>query len=328
MTNYYEILGVDRNASIDDIKKKYRELAKQYHPDVNKDPEAVNKFKQITEAYEVLVNKSKRAEYDNISSTSSPFNFDFRFRFKDIFKDIINPKNNLDVDIHLSYTISFLESVYGVESKFIEYKYKSKCKSCNGTGVEKYGTCNNCNGQGFIRNQFGNVTNLIMCNVCKGTGSIPVEYCKSCNGKGYTEKNERISVSIPKGINNNDIIRVMNKGNEIESDIRGNLFIHINVIPDSYFSRNNLDIITKNYINLYKAIVGGTQKIKTLYGIEEVSIPKNSGLKFDIILENKGIELNQKKGNHIAQFEVKFPSHLTDKQLEALKEFDYNVEDV
>ncbi|MGB9674564.1 MAG: DnaJ domain-containing protein, partial [Nanopusillaceae archaeon] len=203
MEDYYQLLGVNRNSSKEDIKKAYRDLAKKYHPDVNKDPQSTEKFKKITEAYEHLIKDDKRFDYDN--------NINFHnFNFTNIFNDLFFRKKQYEpaTDVHIVLSISFLESVYGVESKLVRYEYSKPCSSCNGTGVKEYEECKHCGGKGRIEIKNDRMFFSRTCEVCNGLGKVAKEPCPDCKGTGITKKEEVLSIKIPKQIIDNNILIV------------------------------------------------------------------------------------------------------------------------
>ena len=266
MKNYYEILGVSPSASFDEIKKAYRELAKKYHPDKNKnDKDAEEKFKQINEAYDVLSDEKKRKEYDmRLNGFGGKFNFGGRdFNINDIFNEFFGgfgfngkgfkasfddtPPFRLDLVINVKIRLKDIINVDSEKIKKIRYKYKKFCYSCNGVGGEE-SICPTCNGNGFIKTDiFSGYSEINVCNRCKGKGKIKIENCKTCNGKGYIEEYDYIELDLNK-IKDGMSFVLQNKGNEINGQ-RGNLIVKIKIVS----SYDNVKI-NNEYIEVRKKI--------------------------------------------------------------------------
>ena len=261
--DYYNILGVEKNASADDIKSAYRRLAKKYHPDLNKTEEAASKFKEINEAYEVLGDEKKRANYDQFGSADGPqFSgggggfgdfFSGAGGFGDIFGDIFSAFGGGErrssirergEDIDLSMTISFEEACFGCE-KEISVPRIGKCSDCRGTGAKngtEFTTCPECHGTGRVRYQqrtmFGTTIREGGCQKCNATGKIVREKCSSCAGKGYKKETAKVSVKIPAGIDNGQTLRMRGQGNApVREGDNGDLNIKINVLPHKILVR-------------------------------------------------------------------------------------------
>lgn len=320
--DYYEVLGVSRNATTDEIKKAFRALAKKYHPDVNKSPDAEEKFKEINEANEVLSDPQKRQQYDNFGHSGA--NFDGMgsgfnasgFGFGEDLDDLINQmfngfgggsggrggagRNETPLNIEKNLKISFIESIRGVDKK-ITYTRKKNCDNCNGTGSEDKTSsvnCSTCNGKGFVIRQtktvFGVMRSEQACSVCNGTGSIIKNKCKKCNGKKLLDEEVTLTLSIPAGIDNGEQLVVSNKGNEIGKEI-GNLYLNILVEQSKFFHREGNDIFTVTYIDPLIAIVGGLIKVVSPYGEIDVSVPANTKYDDKIRVSNYGVKNARKK---------------------------------
>ncbi|MDD4816282.1 MAG: DnaJ domain-containing protein, partial [Clostridia bacterium] len=266
--DYYEILGIEKNASADEIKSAYRKLAKKYHPDINKAPEAQTKFKEINEAYEVLGDETKKSNYDQFGSAEGQPNFEdifggagggFSGGFGDIFSDIFgafggNKTRQSRVmekgeDINLQMTISFEEAIFGTTKDIQVSKYET-CEHCQGTGARngtEFKTCPECQGTGRVRYTqntfFGTTIREGVCKSCNGTGKIVKDKCNDCGGKGYNKIKKIISVKIPAGIDNDQVLRMQGQGNApTRQGIPGDLNIKINILPHKILVRKGIDI--------------------------------------------------------------------------------------
>jgi molecular chaperone DnaJ len=350
--DYYEVLGVSRDASLEEIKREYRKLARKYHPDVNNgDAEAAEKFKEISEAYAVLSNEEKRRQYDNFGFNSSLFdNFDTgdifsEFGFGDIFNMFFGgfgsnsssrttyKRQTRGSNIETKIEISLKEAAFGVE-KEVEYYCNDICEVCNGTGSETPNgreKCKVCNGTGQVsyRRQtiLGSMVTTTTCNNCGGTGEIIKNPCKKCSGKGYYRQKKKVTVKIPAGIHNGDSIRVSGKGNFAGKDsINGDLFVAISIAPHPLFRRENNDIISNLDISFTQAILGTKLEIETIDGTEEIVIEPGTQPNTRLILKSRGIvELNgYRRGDHIININVKIPQKLSKDEIEMLKKIAEN----
>lgn len=350
--DYYEVLGVSKDASDSDIKKAYRKLAKKYHPDMNSgDADSDHKFKEATEAYEVLSDPDKRKKYDQFGHAAfangggpSGFNGGFDFSdmgdiFGDIFGDFFGgggrrSRGNAPTqgaNIRASMKLDFEEAVFGVE-KEIQINVSDECDTCNGTGAKKgttTQTCSHCNGSGQVRyNQqtlFGTVASVRTCNVCNGSGKIIKEKCSDCNGSGFVKKRKKISVSIPAGIDNGQSIRLKGKGEPgTNGGPRGDLLLTIYIKPHEYFERHGTDIHYVMPITFAQAALGAELEVPTLDGKVKYDIKAGTQTHTRFRLRNKGVPyINNSKlrGDQYITVVVKTPENLTDKQKELLKEF-------
>ncbi|MEW9081645.1 molecular chaperone DnaJ [Caldanaerobacter subterraneus] len=353
----YEILGVDRNASQEEIKKAYRRLAKKYHPDLNPgDKEAEQKFKEINEAYEILSDPQKRAQYDQFGHaafeqggfqqggfgdfTQGGFDFDFG-GFGDIFGDIFSdffgtgrrkaekgPKKGADIRYDL--TLTFEEAAFGTE-KEIEVERFEVCDVCHGTGVKpgsRPETCPVCHGTGEIRQTqntpFGRIVNIRTCPRCHGEGKIITDPCQKCGGTGRIRKRRKIKVTIPAGIDEGQMLTLRGEGEPgLRGGPNGDLYIVIHVKPHEIFKREGYDVYVKIPISFADAALGGEIKIPTLDGMVSFTIPEGTqtGTKFK--LRGKGIPHigGRGRGDQIVEVYVEVPKRLSEKQKELLKEF-------
>lgn len=349
--DYYKILGIDKNASKEDVKKAFRKLAHQYHPDKKSGDE--KKFKEINEAYAVLSDEKKRAEYDTYGQTfagegTGPFGqggFDFSqgfggfssqnfegFDFGEIFKDFFTReggersygKRGSDISINLE--IGFKESVFGTERKVLITK-TSRCESCAGNGGKpgtKPKTCPKCNGKGRVRETkksfFGTFSSVSECSACLGTGEVPSEKCHSCHGMGVVKKEEEITVKIPGGIENGEMVRLSGMGEAVKGGTSGDLYVQIRVLPHPEWRREGNNLVTDLNIKLSDAILGGEYSINTLDGPIKVKTPE--GTSFGEILRIKGKGVPSERGGRgdiLIKLNIKIPKHLSKKSEEAIK---------
>lgn len=330
--DYYEVLGVSKTASSDEIKKAYRKLAKEYHPDRNKAPDAEQKFKEVNEAYEVLSDDKKRANYDQFGFDGPQFNMggnsgfytDMDFSgFGDMggfggVEDILNQmfggmggfssgatakkKAEKSINIEKVVTLSFIESIKGCDQK-IKFTRQKSCSHCHGSGGETPSdvqTCPTCKGQGVVLSQqqtaFGIMQTQQVCPTCKGLGKTIKNKCHVCKGKGYQEEDVTLTVSIPAGIDNGEHLVVSNKGNEIDGKV-GNLFIIVQVRPSEFFERRGDNIYTVAFIDPLLAIVGGIMKVVSPWGEVDVEIPANTRYGDEIKVLNYGVRIEKKKSS-------------------------------
>jgi len=347
--DYYEVLGVSRDSSLEEIKKEYRKLARQYHPDVNNgDGASTEKFKEISEAYAVLSNEDKRRQYDNFGFNNSLFdNFDSEsvfseFGFGDIFNMFFGGGNSSRASskrqtrgshIETRLEISLKEAAFGIE-KEIEYSCSDLCEVCSGTGsedpngVEK---CKVCNGTGQIKYTrqtiLGNMVTSSPCSNCQGSGEIVKNPCKKCAGKGYYKQKEKINVKVPAGIHNGDSIRVSGKGNSAgRGSIAGDLYVVISIASHPLFIRDENNIIAGLDISFTQAILGSRFEIDTIDGREEIVIEPGTQPNTRLVLKSRGmVELNgYRRGDHIININVKIPTRLTREEIEILKKLAEN----
>lgn len=359
--DYYEILGVDRNASKDEIKKAYRKLAMQYHPDRNKEPDAEEKFKKISEAYAVLSDDEKRAQYDRFghAGISGQYSQEDIFRnanFEDIFKeagfgfggfeDIFNhffgggfgsgfgrtrrAERGSDLEYRLNIT---LEEVAAGANKDINIKKRVKCEECNGTGAENESslkTCPDCGGAGQIRKESGNMftrfVQVVPCNKCRGAGTIIEKPCEGCQGTGSVFSERTISVNIPAGVKSGTVLRVAGEG-EYGRDASGDLYVHINVLPHDTFRREGDDIIVDMPINIVQASLGTKIEVPTLNGNKKVKIEPGVQSGEMIKLKGEGIPhlKGRGKGDEYVRVQVQTPQKLSRKAKKLLKELEQEI---
>ena len=348
--DYYEILGVSRDADETELKKAYRKLAKQYHPDMNpNDKDAEAKFKEINEAYAVLSDPQKRKQYDMYGHSGlDGTGFDgfsgfggFDFGFEDIFDTFFGgspfgrstrrksgPRRGNDLKYSLE--ISFLEAAFGV-TKEINVTRMQLCHVCGGSGSKpgtKPETCRHCNGTGQIRHvqatPFGQMVNMRTCEVCRGEGTIITNPCDECRGNGRVQKTSKISINVPAGIDNGQTISLRGEGEPgMMGGPPGDLYVSIRVKPHPLFKREGYDVICEIPITFTQAALGAELEIPTLEGTIKYNIPEGTQTGTVFRLKNKGIKhlRSNAKGDQLVRVNVEVPTKLSAKQKELLKQF-------
>lgn len=349
--DYYEVLGVSKQASSDDIKKAYRKLAKKYHPDMNPgDKEAEAKFKEVNEAYEVLNDDQKRYAYDRFGhsafdGTGGGGGFggfeDFGFGgLGDIFESFMGGfgrrsrnKRNEPVrgkDLHYALEISFEEAAFGV-TKEIPVSRLQTCSTCGGTGA-KQGTaeenCKRCQGTGQIRysqaTPFGQFVNVKTCDACRGEGKIIAHPCETCQGKRRVSRNQRISLNIPAGISEGQTISLTGEGDAgLRGGPAGDLYITIHIKPHEIFRREGYDVICDVPISFTQAALGAEIEIPTIDGIMKYKIPEGTQTSTVFKIKGKGIKRfrSESRGDQYIKVHVEVPVKLSQKQKELLRQF-------
>ncbi len=346
--DYYEILGVNRDASDADIKSAFRKLAKQYHPDLHpNDKEAEKKFKDINEAYEVLSDEKKRAQYDQFGhaafdpSAASGGSYGGGFGFEDIFSAFtgggfggfggFSQNRNGPVqgrDLRYNLTITFEESAFGVKKEILIPR-EENCKTCGGTGA-KPGTspvtCTTCGGTGQVRVQqntmFGSFATVRTCDACNGTGKIIQETCPECRGRGRVNKSKRIVVNVPAGIDNGQTLNMRGEG---EAGLRGgpagDLYITITVKTHKLFTRRGTDLYLDMNIPMTVAALGGEIQVPTLRGTVKYTVPEGTQPGTTFRLKEQGMpRLNSNsKGDLLVRTNVTIPKRLSDEQRDLMK---------
>lgn len=356
MADYYEILGVSKDATKDEIKKAFRQMARKYHPDVNKAPDAEEKFKELGKAYETLMDDNKRATYDRFGeeglqnagySSQGPFANGFG-DLNDIFESFfgggfgfggsrrVDPNaptrgENLRLDVE----IEFEEAMFGVE-KEIKIEHTETCTECNGTGAQKGSrptTCQTCGGRGQVQHTtqtiLGSISQIVTCPKCNGKGTVISDPCSVCKGRGVTDVEKTISIKIPKGVDTGSKMRLSGEGDAgTNGGPAGDLFVVLYVKPSEYFNRDGINIYTKLEVTPSQAVLGDTVTIKTIDGEREISIPQGLQSGDRITLKGEGVPVisspNQ-RGNHIVIVTVKTPTHISNEE-KRLYESLYEIE--
>lgn len=341
MKNYYDILGVPKSATEDDIKKAFRKLAHKYHPDKKEGDE--KKFKEVSEAYAVLSDKKKRAEYDMYGKTFAGggpqggagfggFDFSqfqgfggqgqaFEFDLGDIFGDVFGGGGRRSArgrDISIDIELSFRESIFGVERRVLISK-TAVCDTCGGTGAKKgskMATCTSCNGKGEIRETrntfFGTFTSSRTCPRCHGRGEVPEESCASCGGAGVRKQQEEIQVVIPAGVEDGEMIRMPGKGEAVAGGAAGDLYVKLHVRSDGRFTREGNHLMTDLPIKLSDALLGGEYRIPTLDGDETVQVPQGVSHGEVIRVRGRGVPYGRgSRGDLLVRVQIELPKKLS-----------------
>lgn len=345
--DYYEVLGVSKTASQDEIKSAFRKLAKKYHPDVSKEENAEEKFKEVQEAYAVLSDENKRRQYDQFGHSAftngqggfSGFDgFDFG-GMEDIFGDIFSSfgfgggrgnrggKRRQDgSDLLYRMTISFEEAVMGTK-KDIKVEVEDECDNCHGEGGFNSHTCSECKGSGTVTRQqstmFGSFLSRTTCPTCGGTGTSFEKVCNVCHGTGKESKAKTLTVTVPKGVDTGNRLRLAGKGEKgINGGNPGDLYIEFTVKEDDFYKRDGNDIYVVIPLTITEAVLGCKKKVPTLYGNVELTIPDGTKNNTKLRLKGKGIDsdIDNKKGDMYVITNVVIPGKLNRKQKELFKE--------
>jgi len=340
MKDYYQTLGINRDATETDIKKAYRRLALKYHPDRNLgDKEAEEKFKEINEAYACLSDPQKRANYDNFGVAegigagfgdfTSPFGDIFEDFFGDFFgtftgKKRIRPAKGADLRYDLD--INLEEAVFGIE-KIIEIPRWETCQSCKGTGAKdgkSITSCSTCKGSGYVRLQRGFFLVSSTCTHCNGSGRIITEPCKECKGNGKLRKEKTISIKVPSGVDTGIRLKVSGEGEAGSyGGPRGDLYVVINVTPHSFFKRKGNDLMCEIPISFTQATLGAEIEVPTIDGKAFIKIPSGTPSGRVFHLKGKGVQKlgGYGKGDQFVTVYIDVPKKLTPRQKELLEEF-------
>ena len=333
--DYYTLLGVERNATKEEIKRAYRKLARKYHPDICKEPECEEKFKEINEAFQVLSDDQKRQLYDKygkegVKRGGEGFEgFDFGDLFEDIMEQMFGGRNRrsqrdlpYDLDKLVKVVLEFEESAYGI-SKEIKIHYFVPCPKCSGTGAEKVEKCPTCFGMGTIHHQAGFMHFTQTCPDCGGTGMRATKRCSKCGGQGYQIKEEKVKVQIPAGVDTGLKMRIPGKGNRGLKGERGDLYIVFEVKPSTIFKRDGLDLWVTVPVFFTTALLGEKIKIPTLKGEREVELKPFTKNGTILRLKREGVPNPTnptRKGDLYIKIDIKYPSKLTDHQRKLIEE--------
>ena len=349
--DYYQILGVSRDVDKDELKRAYRRLARQYHPDVNKEAGAEDKFKEINRAYEVLSEPETRARYDRFGEAgvggaagASGFDYGDMGGFADIFETIFSGfggsagtsggqsrRRNGPVrgdDLRLDLKLDFREAVFGGE-KQIKIPHLESCATCNGTGAKPgtgVKTCGTCSGAGQVRRAtrtpFGSFAQVTTCTTCNGTGQVIEEKCGTCHGAGRLQETKKLKITIPPGVDNGTRLRVSGEGDAgMRNGTPGDLYVYLFVEADKEFTREGINVRSQITISYLQAILGCTIKVNTVDGKEELTIPAGTQPNTVLTLENKGVpKLGNpvSRGDHLITVSVNIPTKIGSEERELL----------
>lgn len=348
--DYYEVLGVKKDASADELKKAFRRAAVEHHPDKGGD-EA--KFKEISEAYEVLKDSSKRQRYDQFGHAgvggngggnpyegfgqSQNVNFDFGdMGLGDLFGSFFGgntgqqrQRQNRGNDVETNVEITFEQAVFGTEIE-LNLNLDDTCEHCKGTTVEpghELKTCDECKGAGqtvrVMRTVFGNIQQAAVCQKCQGRGKIPEKVCSVCNGKGTQRKTQNVGLKIPAGVDDGATIRLREHGQAIANGPKGDLYVNIRVKPHKKFTREGDLILSDETIGMVDAALGTEIEVDTVDGPVKMKVPAGTQSGTDFKLSNHGVTHLRKetRGAHIVTITVETPTRLSKKQQELLEEF-------
>ena len=351
--DYYEVLGVDKNATEDEIKRAYRKKAKECHPDLHPDDkDAVERFKELNEANEVLMDKDKRARYDQFGFNDpmagmggNPFSgaAGFDFGMGDIFDQLFNggmggmrssrrqgPVQGNDLRYELR--ITFEEAAKGCEKSFEIYR-NELCDTCKGSGAKpgtSPKTCTACQGTGQVRTSAGWMTTVRTCPTCGGSGKVITDKCAGCGGTGRTRKKRTVTVKVPAGIDNGQTI-IMNSQGEpgLRGGPNGDLYITVGVKPHKLFRREGYNLILDFPISFTTAALGGDVEVPTLNGALKYHIPEGTQPGTEIRLKGEGVQQlrGSGKGDLLMRVKVEIPRRLNNRQKELLREFDETTSD-
>ncbi|MBE7077041.1 MAG: molecular chaperone DnaJ [Clostridiales bacterium] len=345
--DYYATLGVNKNATDDELKSAYRQLAKKYHPDLNKTPEAAEKFKEINEAYSVLSDKQKRANYDQFGSADGPqgfggggFSGGFEGGFGG-FEDIFNIFSNFGgrgsretreegEDINVDMTISFTEAAFGVERE-ITINRKERCSDCGGTGAKSnsdYVTCSECNGTGHVtytqQTLFGMTRTTGVCRNCNGKGKVVKDKCPNCKGSGLKTKQAKIKVKVPAGIDNEQVLRIRGEGHQTASNtgVSGDILVAIRVESHPLLVRKGFDLYLDAYAPITTLMLGGKVEIPTLKGKTTIDVAPLTQSNTKYTLKGKGIKYLKGfgSGDLIVTLKGEMPKDLDKASIKLIKE--------
>lgn len=350
--DYYQILGVSRDVDKDELKRAYRRLARQYHPDVNKESGAEEKFKEINRAYEVLSEPETRSRYDRFGEAGvggaaggSAYEYSDMGGFADIFETIFSGfgggvgtsqgqtrRRNGPVrgdDLRLDLKLDFRDAVFGGE-KQIKIPHLETCNTCNGTGAKPgtgVKTCGTCGGSGQVRRAtrtpFGSFAQVSACTTCNGTGQVIEEKCTTCHGAGRQQETKKLKITIPPGVDNGTRLRVSGEGDAgMRNGTPGDLYVYLFVESDQEFTREGINIRSEITVSYLQAILGCNLQVNTVDGQEELTIPPGTQPNTVLTLENKGVpKLGNpvSRGNHLITVKINIPTKVNAEERELLE---------
>jgi len=352
MADYYDLLGVSRDADPETLKRSYRRLARQYHPDVNKDPGAEDKFKEIGQAYEVLSDPQTRARYDQFGEAGlgggggMPDMGDMGDMggFADLFETFFSGFGGAQQggggqrrrgprqgdDLRLDLTISFQEAVFGIE-KEVQIRHLETCTTCKGSGAKAGSgptTCSTCSGQGQVRRAtrtpFGSFTQVAPCPSCEGSGQVIADPCNACGGQGLQQVRKKLRINIPAGVDTGTRLRVANEGNAGQrGGPSGDLYVFLSVQSHGQLRREGINIASEISLNYLQAILGDTIEVETVDGLEQLKIPPGTQPGMVLTLTGKGVpKLGNPvaRGNHLFSVKVQLPTKLNAEEKELLQQ--------
>jgi len=346
MADFYDLLGVSRDVDADTLKRAYRRLARQYHPDINKDPGAEDTFKEIGRAYEVLSDPQSRARYDQFGeaglggAAGMPDMGDMG-GFADLFETFFSgfggapggggPRRRgprQGDDLRLDLTISFQEAVFGAE-KEVQIRHLETCSACQGSGAKAGSgptTCGTCGGAGQVRRAtrtpFGSFTQVAACPTCEGSGQVIADPCAACGGQGLQQVRKKLRINIPAGVDSGTRLRVANEGNAGQrGGPAGDLYVFLSVQPHSQLRRDGIHIHSEVTLNYLQAILGDTIEVETVDGHHQLEIPGGTQPGAVLTLQGRGVpKLGNPvaRGNHLFTVKVQLPTRLNDQERELL----------
>lgn len=352
--DFYEVLGLSRGASADDVKKAYRKLSKELHPDKHKgDKEAEKKFKEVNEAYETLNNPQKKQAYDQFGHAGANAGggfgggqgfggFDFsNFTqgdmggFADLFSDFFGgaqtrPRDERGSDREADVTINLSDVFTGIRREF-RFRRLNACKTCHGDGAapgSKVITCAECSGTGQVtrvtQSFLGRIQQRMVCPVCKGSGKIPEQTCKTCSGEGRTADDVTVAADIPAGIHDGQTLRLRGEGDAGRQGAQaGDLYVHVHVSEDPRFVRDNDDIRSETTVHVVDAILGSRKEIPTLHGMTTIKIDAGTQPGQVMRLKGKGLPImgSSRHGDHYVTVNVEIPKKLSREEKKLMEEW-------
>lgn len=342
--DYYKILGVERTASKEDIKKAYKNLAKKYHPDMNKDKDAAEKFKEINEAASVLGDDKKRQQYDQFGTADTQgfssydftdFSQGFGFDFDDIFENFFGsrrrrgPRRGEDIEYELEITLE--EAAFGTKKQIYVPRLET-CKVCHGSGAQSTDaiqTCSVCHGSGTVvktqRTPFGIFQSSSICSRCEGAGKEITEECTACNGHGKIQEEKKVTVDIPAGVDTGSRLRIQGGGQAGQKGAApGDLYLYISVAKHEIFEREGHDIYMEQHVSFRECCIGAEIEVATLKGSATIKVPAGTKANTVFRLKGKGIPSlrGYSTGDQLVKILIEVPQRLSKRQKELLEEFD------